>query len=59
MHSLQREWDTIFREAPPHLAAERIDGEWRAAVDTLQEKIIVLDDDPTGTQTVHSIPVYP
>ncbi len=58
MHSLQREWDTILREAPPHLAAERIDGEWRAAVDTLQEKIIVLDDDPTGTQTVHSIPVY-
>ncbi len=24
----------------------------------MQEKIIVLDDDPTGVQTVHSIPVY-
>src|SRR5690625_4017047 len=24
----------------------------------LKYKIIVLDDDPTGTQTVHSVPVY-
>jgi uncharacterized protein YgbK (DUF1537 family) len=28
-----------------------------AALRTRQEKVVVLDDDPTGTQTVHGIPV--
>jgi uncharacterized protein YgbK (DUF1537 family) len=41
---------------PPH--AEEIDRIWVSAVRGLAEKIIVLDDDPTGVQTVHSIPVY-
>ncbi|AOM83542.1 four-carbon acid sugar kinase family protein [Salisediminibacterium beveridgei] len=27
-------------------------------IDKMDYKVIVLDDDPTGTQTVHSIPVY-
>ncbi len=29
----------------------------RAKVRTSQRKVVVLDDDPTGTQTVHSVPV--
>ena len=37
---------------------EEMDREWLQAVGSLKEKIIVLDDDPTGIQTVHSIPVY-
>lgn len=30
--------------------------DWR--INTSREKVIVLDDDPTGTQTVHGVPVY-
>src|SRR5688572_7720550 len=28
-----------------------------AALQAQQEKVVVLDDDPTGTQTVHGVPV--
>lgn len=31
---------------------------WRNAVDPFDGKIVVLDDDPTGVQTVHSTTVY-
>lgn len=31
---------------------------WKTERPTFQQKIIVLDDDPTGVQTVHGIPVY-
>lgn len=29
----------------------------RAAIQTNRQKVVVLDDDPTGTQTVHDVPV--
>jgi uncharacterized protein YgbK (DUF1537 family) len=35
-----------------------LEREWLQATGSLTEKIIVLDDDPTGIQTVHSVPVY-
>jgi uncharacterized protein YgbK (DUF1537 family) len=31
---------------------------WQEAASESSTKIIVLDDDPTGTQTVHDVPVY-
>lgn len=31
--------------------------EIRRAIEALREKVVVLDDDPTGTQTVHDVPV--
>ena len=34
--------------------AQRLD----AAFADFNKKIVVLDDDPTGTQTVHGVPVY-
>ncbi len=52
------------KQLPPFIAGSEVDKEWLQAVKEITEsggkgrKIIVLDDDPTGTQTVHSIPVY-
>jgi uncharacterized protein YgbK (DUF1537 family) len=44
--SLPREWsDTELRT------------KIRQALETSKRKVVVLDDDPTGTQTVHSLPV--
>ncbi|MCA9835461.1 MAG: hypothetical protein KC422_01040 [Trueperaceae bacterium] len=37
---------------------EDLIGQIRARVSEMNTKIIVLDDDPTGTQTVHDVPVY-
>ena len=37
---------------------EEINEKWIKATRNLNKKIIVLDDDPTGIQTVHSLPVY-
>ena len=40
---------------------KEIDRRWRAAVAELHRiysKILVLDDDPTGSQTVYDLPVY-
>lgn len=31
---------------------------WDDVFQTFQDKVIVLDDDPTGVQTVHGVPVY-
>ncbi|MDO5423448.1 MAG: four-carbon acid sugar kinase family protein [Eubacteriales bacterium] len=37
---------------------EEIEARYQAAVSGLGSQIVVLDDDPTGTQTVHDIYVY-
>jgi uncharacterized protein YgbK (DUF1537 family) len=51
----------IFKEALsadlPDLWATDLMPEIRAAVSSSRRKVVVLDDDPTGTQTVHGIPV--
>lgn len=39
-------------------AAQALDDLLYQELQGLQAKIIVLDDDPTGTQTVHDVPVY-
>ena len=36
----------------------RIDKLLRAEIDADSRKIVVLDDDPTGVQTIHDLAVY-
>ncbi len=42
----------------PKPDADRVDRELNAALASLRRKIVVLDDDPTGVQTVHDVSVY-
>lgn len=42
----------------PKISSENIDDLLSVEYQSFQKKIIVLDDDPTGTQTVHDVPVY-
>jgi uncharacterized protein YgbK (DUF1537 family) len=37
---------------------EAIDDQLHLALNSLNRKIVVLDDDPTGVQTVHDVSVY-
>jgi uncharacterized protein YgbK (DUF1537 family) len=46
----------LLEEANPN--HEKIDELWHAACAESADTIVVLDDDPTGTQTVHDVPVY-
>ncbi|MCE5342688.1 MAG: hydroxyacid dehydrogenase, partial [Eubacteriales bacterium] len=32
--------------------------DWRKALESVPQKVVVLDDDPTGVQTVHDVYVY-
>lgn len=48
--------DTLKMYPVPDAGA--VDGLWKDAVSTLGRKIVVLDDDPTGIQTVHGVSVY-
>ena len=44
-----------------HLSPQDVDRRWKSAVSDLRgifSKVLVLDDDPTGSQTVYDIPVY-
>lgn len=51
-------WIDFYNSLPDAVCDDEIEQEWIAAVDSINGKIIVLDDDPTGVQTVHSVPVY-
>lgn len=42
----------------PEIAEEKVNGEIAKALQNFDKKIIVLDDDPTGIQTVHGVSVY-
>ncbi len=44
----------LLRELPPEW---REDLDLEARLDSAKTKLVVLDDDPTGTQTVHGVPV--
>ena len=44
--------------AYPTVASEQVDTLFEKAFAQLSHKIIVLDDDPTGVQTVHGVSVY-
>jgi len=52
------DWNDFVKKLSPVIPENKINKEWLSAVDRIKRKIIVLDDDPTGIQTVHSIPVY-
>ena len=41
----------------PDAARLELHAQLMKALQTLRKKIIVLDDDPTGTQTVHDVSV--
>lgn len=51
-------WADFEALLPPPIADEAIEAMWQQAVRQLPPKILVLDDDPTGVQTVHDVPVY-
>jgi uncharacterized protein YgbK (DUF1537 family) len=48
--------EDLFRQLPPEWPQELLPL-IREQVRASQRKVVVLDDDPTGTQTVHNIPV--
>ena len=59
MNEKSLDWnDFVKKLSPPAIPENKINKEWLNAVERIKRKIIVLDDDPTGIQTVHSIPVY-
>ena len=59
MNEKSIDWnDFVKKISPPAIPKDKINKEWLSAVERIKRKIIVLDDDPTGIQTVHSIPVY-
>ncbi|MBN1829601.1 MAG: hydroxyacid dehydrogenase [Deltaproteobacteria bacterium] len=51
-------WNDLLKQFPPAIQDDSIEKDWLDAVRALPHKLVVLDDDPTGVQTVHSIPVY-
>lgn len=58
MHEKALHWQSLTDRLPPPVKDEEIDRAWLAAAAQIEGKIIVLDDDPTGVQTVHAVPVY-
>jgi len=58
MNEKSLNWNDFVKKFSPAIPENKINKEWLSAVDRIKRKIIVLDDDPTGIQTVHSIPVY-
>jgi uncharacterized protein YgbK (DUF1537 family) len=49
---------TLFSSYPVPDKTVDVESMMRAALKGWHKKIVVLDDDPTGVQTVHEIPVY-
>jgi uncharacterized protein YgbK (DUF1537 family) len=47
----------LFAALPPEWPAADLRARIRQAAIASGRKVVVLDDDPTGTQTVHSLPV--
>lgn len=48
----------VFSQIPPKPQEEKVNELLTSELALLNKKIIVLDDDPTGVQTVHNISVY-
>jgi len=51
-------YNNLKKNLLPPISNNEINRQWLSSVKKIARKIIVLDDDPTGIQTVHSIPVY-
>lgn len=60
MNLLQDELQRILKDQSYYSADQkkRIDQKYRDQIKLLGKKIFVIDDDPTGIQTVHGIPLY-
>ena len=58
MNETPQHWPIYQQSLPAPVEAAQIEAPWRAALASLPHKIIVLDDDPTGVQTVSNAPVY-
>jgi len=58
MNEKSLDWSDFVKKLSPAIPENKINKEWLSAVNKIKRKIIVLDDDPTGIQTVYSIPVY-
>ena len=58
MNEKSLNWNDFIKKLPLPISKNKINKEWLDAVERIKEKIIVLDDDPTGIQTVHSVPIY-
>lgn len=48
--------DALVHATSPH--KDEIEALWRSSCAEAASTVVVLDDDPTGTQTVHDVPVY-
>src|SRR6266498_4464932 len=48
--------DEFFEQLPPEWPEDLLPA-IQARVGEMNRKLVVLDDDPTGTQTVHGVPV--
>lgn len=48
----------VFAQLPEEPKQDEVVKQLKDELDKLQTKVIVLDDDPTGSQTVHDISVY-
>lgn len=49
--------EAVGRPLPPPLEDPGLEGRVRAAVAAANQTVVALDDDPTGVQTVHDVPV--
>lgn len=47
----------VLSTFPPYVLAD-VHRDWRKALKDIKQKVVVLDDDPTGVQTVHDVYVY-
>ncbi len=56
MTDLRRNQNEMFEKLPPQWPDDPLP-EIRALLHSSDQKVVVLDDDPTGTQTVHDVPV--
>ncbi len=50
--------EAVFKEYSTVFDIKKIESEYDKAIKNNNRKIVVLDDDPTGVQTIHDIPVY-
>lgn len=58
MPSIQDVSLTKVKASYPEINREAVDALWNKVRPSFTHKIVVLDDDPTGVQTVHGVSVY-
>ena len=53
-----KEVDEVFESIPAISNEDKVEELLGKELSSFKQKIIVLDDDPTGVQTVHEVSVY-